>query len=57
LPALKVGLGDPDANVRAAFRSAIAQIEKAKEPAAGKELAKRSAILRDLDEWQEARRR
>src|SRR5262249_52690266 len=58
LPALKAGLGGPDPNVRAAFRSAIAQIEKVEvEPGWAEEVKKRRAILRDLDEWQKARRR
>ena len=56
LPALKGGLGDPDPNIRGAFRSAIEQIEKAKdEPGWGKEFKKRLAILKDLDEWKKAR--
>jgi hypothetical protein len=56
LPALKMGLGDPDPNVRTAFRSAVDQIEKARdEPGWGKEVKKRRAILKDLDEWKKAR--
>jgi hypothetical protein len=56
LPALKAGLGDPDPNVRAACRSAVDQIEKAKdEPGWGEEVKKRLAILKDLDEWKKAR--
>jgi hypothetical protein len=56
LQALKAGLSDPDVNVRTAFRSAIEQIEKAtNEPGWGKELKKRLAILKDLDEWKKAR--
>ena len=54
LPALKAGLGGPDANVRTAFQSAINQIEKAK-PEPGEEVKKRIAILKDLDELQKAR--
>jgi HEAT repeats len=58
LPALKEGLGDPDENVRAAFRSAVDQIEKAKdEPGWGEEVKKRRAILKDLDELKKARRK
>jgi hypothetical protein len=56
LPALKAGLGDADPNVRAACRSAIEQIEKAKdEPGWAAEVKKRRAILKDLDAWKKAR--
>jgi hypothetical protein len=58
LPALRAGLGDPDPNVRAACRSAVEQIEKVRdEPGWAAELKKRRAILKDLDEWQKARRK
>jgi hypothetical protein len=58
LPALKAELGDPDPNVRSACRAAIDQIEKARpEPGWSKELEKRRAIFKDLDEWKKARSR
>jgi hypothetical protein len=58
LPALKEGLGDPDENVRTAFRSAVDQIEQAKaEPDGGKEARKRLAILKDIDELKKARKK
>jgi HEAT repeat protein len=58
LPALKAGLGDPNENVRTAFRSAVEQIEKAKdEPGWREEFKRRIAILKDLDEWKKARRK
>jgi HEAT repeat protein len=56
LPALKVGLADPDPSVRSACRVAIEQIEKAREEAGwAAEVKKRRAILKDLDEWKKAR--
>jgi hypothetical protein len=58
LPALRAGLGDPEPNVRTAFRAAIDRIEKAR-PAPGwdEELENRRAIVKDLDEWKKARGR
>jgi hypothetical protein len=51
LPALKAGLGDPDPNVRTAFRTAIDQIEKARpEPGWEGEIKRRLSIMKDLDE-------
>jgi hypothetical protein len=56
LPALKAGLDDPDPNVRTAFRSAMEQIEMAREePGWGEEVKKRRAIFKDLDEWKKGR--
>jgi hypothetical protein len=58
LPALKEGSSDPDENVRAAFRSAVEQIEQAKaDPEGEKEAKKRLMILKDIDELQKARKK
>jgi hypothetical protein len=58
LPALKEGLGDPDENVRTAFRSAVDQIEQARgDPDGEKEARKRLAILNDIDELKKARKK
>jgi hypothetical protein len=51
LAALKEGLGDPDANVRAAFEAAIRQIEKARdEPGKADEARRNLSILKDINE-------
>ncbi len=50
LPALKAGLEDADANVRAAFKAAVEQIESAKEPSGKVDAAKvTKAILKELE--------
>jgi hypothetical protein len=56
LPALKVGLRDPDANVRGACDRAVERIERDRsEQGWAQEVKKRIAILKDLDEWKKAR--
>lgn len=55
LPALKEGLDDSDANVRAAFQAALSRIEKAKPmPVSREEVQKRLAILKDIAERKKA---
>jgi hypothetical protein len=51
LPSLRMGLADPDPNVRTDFQTAIDQIEKARdEPESAEVVKKRMAILKNLDE-------
>jgi hypothetical protein len=55
LPALKVGLGDPDANVRTAFGAAIDRIEKARrEPGEDDQVRRKLVIRRDINELKKA---
>src|SRR5262245_1242854 len=51
VPALKKGLDDPDPNIRATFKAALSQIEKAQEvPGAAGELKKNLSIVKDITE-------
>jgi hypothetical protein len=53
--ALKEGLKDPDAGIRAAFQDAIKQIESAKDrPGQAEEVKNKLAILQDINELKKA---
>jgi hypothetical protein len=56
LPTLRASLGDPDVNVRNAFKAAVTAIEKAKEEPGGQEQCKRQrAIQNDIAAYLKAR--
>jgi hypothetical protein len=54
LPALKAGTDDPDKNVADAFKTAVEQIENAKELPA-ETVATTKAVLGDIREWKKGR--